>query len=132
EGDVVPHGRRDDLLLDVLEQHSDALANAIEVPRRLRAEHRDFAFARLEQSEHVEEQRALAAAVGAEHDHALALLDDEVEPADVDFGAVGVGVPHAGDADDRLAHGELQSSTEAATSASPAAPPHPSARPSRA
>jgi hypothetical protein len=128
EGDVVPDRGRDDLFVHVLHEHADPLADVVEVPRRVHAEDGDFALARLEQSEDVEEQRGLAAAVRAHHHHALARGHDEVEPAQVDLAAVGIGVAHARDAHDGLVQGILHSSTAPAVTISPAAATSRSAR----
>ena len=128
ERHVVPHRRGDDLLLDVLEQHADALADLVEVPRRVDAEHRDVALLRLEQAEDVKQHRRLAATVGPEDDGALAALDHEVEPAQVDLRAVGIGVANARDANDDLAHGILHSAIAAAITSTPASATHRSSR----
>ena len=109
ERDVVPHGGRQDLLVHVLHQHADALADPVEVARRVHAEHSDLALLRFEQPQDVEQERGLAAAVGAEDHQALPARGHEVEPAQMHLRAVGIGVAHARDANQRLAHGILHS-----------------------
>src|SRR5262245_43856500 len=128
---VVPHRRRDDLLLDVLEQHADSLADRRELARGVDAEHRNLALLGLEQAQDVIEERRLSAAVRTQYDGALAALYDEVEPAQMHLRAVRIGVAHARDANDRLvlhrfAHGStlditpapITSTAHAATQAS--------------
>src|SRR4029453_16405604 len=88
ERDVVPYRGRDDLLVDVLHHHPDALANPVEVTRGVDSEDRHLALARLQEPQHVEQQRALAAAVRSQHDDAFALAHHEVEPTDVDLGPI--------------------------------------------
>jgi hypothetical protein len=100
ERDVIPDRGRDDLLVGVLQQHADALADLGELPRRIHAEDADLALLGCEQAQHVVQQRALAAAIGSEDDDALAALDHEVEPAQVHARLVGIGVTHARDVDD--------------------------------
>src|SRR5262249_46621506 len=48
------------------------------------------------------QQRGLTAAVGTEDDDPLPLLDDEVEPAEIDLGLIGKDVPHARHVHDRI------------------------------
>ena len=83
------------MLVDILQQHSHALANAVEMTGRIDAEHGHLALLWLQQAQDVEQQRALAAAVGAKDHGSLALLDHEVEAAQVHLCAVGIGVTHA-------------------------------------
>ena len=109
ERDVVPHGGRDDLLVGVLEEYADALADLGEMTRGIDAEHADDAFLRREQAEDVVEERALAAAVRPEHDHALARGDDEIQAAEVNARPVRVRVAHARDPDDRAARRRFES-----------------------
>src|SRR5207249_11510293 len=90
-------------------------------------EHRDLALLGLEQPQDVVEQRGLAAAVGAQDHDALVLLDHEVEPAQVDLGAIGIGVPHARDAYDRFAHPAPHSISVEAAAASATSATHASA-----
>ena len=69
----------------------------------------------------------LAAAIGPEDHEPLAPGRDEIEPAQVNLGAVGIRVPHARDAYHRFAHARLHSSTPAAAIASVANATHRSA-----
>ena len=119
ERHVVPDRGRDDLFVDVLEQHADPLPDAIEVPGRIDAEHRDLSLLGLEQAEDVEQQGRLAAAVGAQDHDPLAPVDLEVEPAQVHLGAIGIGVANARDPDDRIAHRTLHQARAAAATSAP-------------
>ena len=114
ERHVVPYRGRDDLLLHLLQHHSDALSNPVEMPRRVDAEDRHLALARLQQTQCMEEQRALAAAVRAQDHDSFALLHDEIQAADVDLRAIRIRVTDTRDANDGIAHGALQKKIEAA------------------
>ena len=118
ERDVIPHGGADDLVVDVLEHDSHALAHFAELLGWVDAEHGHLALDRGEQAEQVEDEGRLAAAVGAQHDYALAAAHGEVEAAQVHGGAVGIDVPEApylhydvvgsgGAAGGRVARGEV-------------------------
>jgi hypothetical protein len=107
ERNVVPHRGRDDLRVGVLEQHADALADLRELPRRVDAEHAHLALLGRQQAEDVVEERALPAAVRAQHHDPLSPADHEVEAAEVDTGLVRIRVPHARYVHDRLAAVQL-------------------------
>jgi len=70
---------------------ADALADLVEVLRRVHAEDADLALVRREQAQDVVQQRRLAAAVGPQDAHPAALLDHEVGSARVHLPPVGVG-----------------------------------------
>ena len=97
EGDVVVHGRHEQLVIGVLEDDPDTLADLAQVRLRDRQpRHPHLARPTAEDAVEVKDERRLACAVRPEERDALALVDREVD-AEQRAVAIGVGEGDAAD-----------------------------------